>query len=628
MILRKRPAKKIILAAMSNDPSRQEPQEEGKPQGTKGGEEKTPIKDTKQALSQDTRGEDRKQRDPRKHQRRTTRDKPKPNKEWPPCTEHGESHVAVALGAYHCSDDPEGGGLGRRKCWTLRSTEKLVNESHAFEGCFPPDIQRVGLSRVLRSSIIEKYPALDHHNGHRAFAGYLLLGSFREKDQPILKAEYVEKCYGIPEGSSESGRVNIEHILIKFRNEVFGSFRWSGYKPGERCRIALDIGIEPDLLHRVEKELRTNPRTLEDRVSWMEGRKIDGKYISNIRSKAIKCVQEGDAPHGPSSRWVQYMNGLPPDLFSWDVGNFDRAWEMAESWFPDIEKDELSDKEIERKSRRQQAEAHLRRIQTQPQPIYDYSNFTTRVTAPNSLQTIDGDLREIMTGNWVEYDLSSAQLAIASVDWGLDEIREFLENGGDIWRLIAERTGFPKSKYKPVFKKGLYSAVYGASRQNIVEEYMKEKADEEAIEYSEQIGETILSADVFSLLFEQREQVFHEVLEDGGATDCFGNPLSIREIQDKEGKESEYAAACTVLSCLNQAQEMDLLTPALNLAEEAEEYERPPFRIALYQYDGFSVKYYTDSRRHHHERIVEGVNEKCDRLGYPTRLETETDISF
>jgi hypothetical protein len=67
---------------------------------------------------------------------------------------------------------------------------------------------------------------------------------------------------------------------------------------------------------------------------------------------------------------------------------------------------------------------------------------------------------------------------------------------------------------------------------------------------------------------------------------------------------------------------MQLITPALELAEQEEKKTRHAWQIILYQYDGFSVKYHR-SEEYHHKRIVKAVNQCAEERGYPTRLETK-----
>jgi hypothetical protein len=437
--------------------------------------------------------------------------------------------------------------------------------------------------------------------------GYILLTSFRGKDgRPVLDCENVVACYGCEDRRGE--RVSAERLLELFHDHVLPGFEWTGYKPKEGCREAFHVPIDPDLRDRLDEEMQMRPSELEGYCNFVSGRKIDGKYITNVRKGARKEVKDMDEPCEESKRWAEYMNSRSADLYARDAQkNIAEAFGAVED-LPD--------------STRRGARRHLRTLERDPKPIYRYNDVTPRITAPNSLQTINSDLRHVLVGDeWTTYDLSSAQLAIVAVDWGADDIAEFLRSGGDVWQRFCEESGLP-FEYKPVMKKALYSTAYGANPENILSEHMADRAEEKGLSYSEEDhGHRIMDVSLLSKLIEAREEEWKRIESEGGATDCFGRFLSVRKLQEEHGK-TQSGAVRTVLSTCAQAKEMDLLSPALDLALEQEDNKRPAFQIALYEYDGFSVKYHR-SQEHHHERIMDAVNRKCRQEGYPTRLEVE-----
>lgn len=445
------------------------------------------------------------------------------------------------------------------------------------------------------------------HIGHRTLFAYILLTSFRGKEgRPVLDCENVVKCYGVEDRRGE--RVSAERFLELFRDEVLPGFDWTSYKPGEGCREAYTVPIDTDLRDRIDKEMQMRPSELEGYCNLVSGRKIDGKYVTNVRKGALKEVKEMDEPCPESKRWAEYMNGRSARLYSLDAQkNIADAWEAVET-LPE--------------GTRRGARRHLRALERDPKPIYRYNDITPRITAKTSLQTINSDLRGVLVGDeWTTYDLSSAQLAITAVDWGADEIADFLENGGDVWERFCEKSGLP-FKYKPVMKKALYSTAYGANPQNILSEHMADRAEEKGLEYrASDHGRRVMEVPLLKKLIEARDEEWKRIESEGGATDCFGRFLSLRKLQENHDK-SKSGAVRTVLSTCAQAKEMELLSPALDLALEEEEKARRSFQIALYEYDGFSVKYHR-SEEHHHGRIMDAVNRKCTQEGYPTELEVE-----
>ena len=489
------------------------------------------------------------------------------------------------------------------------NAEIIVHHSSTLNGTFHiPFIQRVSISRSLREEISRHYPITVSHDGHRAFLGYLLFTTFRGKDnRPVLKAEVVARIYDALQ-SYEARYVRVKDLLEIFRRDVLPRFTWTGFMPGRGCREAYQIGIDENLLLRIEEELRTRPDLIEDPVHWQTGRQIDRKLQTNLRKGELKAVkQDFLAPCEMTLRWQRYLNSRSSRLFFEIRDQFNEAWKVATDY--------------RSKQKREGALRHLHRIHIQPKPIYRPSENSVRVVSTETLQTVDSEIRRILTRDaWREYDLTSSQLAIAAVEWDVPEVRDFLADGGSVWEHMARHTGLG-IEYKPVFKKAVYTTAYGAGEANIRTTHMQEAADKEGLTYCPHTeGEAILSHPFLDALIPARNKQMQQIEIDGGAYDVFGNWLSVRHLTIKKG--SCQSAVRSVLAQLNQAIEMDLLTPVLTLAEEEETKKRHKWQIALYQYDGFSVKYHR-SEDFYHRMIVDTVNSRAKGLGYPTRLDVK-----
>jgi len=455
---------------------------------------------------------------------------------------------------------------------------------------------------------MEAYPALEH-NGHRAMMGYLLFTTFRGKDnRPILHAPKVASCYGVEDYERIKKNIVIERMLELFRDEVLPDFKWTGWLPAVAAREAYELGVRSDLIERLDLELHTRPGELQRPVSWMEGRRINKKFITNMRKQSMTRAQ-AEASEGVaelSRRFIDYLNARSPRLFREQVRpRLADAWQVANKMTP------------RRKER--QAKRQLRAIGGQPMPIYFPQKRSVRINAPNSLASIDSRIRKQLCAGWVEYDLSSAQLAIAASRWNVEPIVDFLESGGSVWQSISEHTGLGM-EWKGVMKVAVYACVYGSTRGNILRTHMKEEAREKGLPYNHERGQRILSHPVFEEIIEPRNEQLEQIREEGGRMDVFGRWMSMKRFAREKG--GGLAAARSILACEMQAIEMSLLEPALELAEEEEEKSRASWQIALFQHDGFSVKFHR-SEAHHHSRIVEAVNEKCAAEGYPTHLEHE-----
>ena len=497
------------------------------------------------------------------------------------------------------------GGLKRR---SPRKNAEIVVQDAARGKIFAPYVHRASLSRKLREAILDRYPAVSSHAGHRSFLGYLLFTSFRGKDhRPVLKAEIVTRCYNARD-LYEREYIRVYHLLRIFQRDVLDGFEWTEYKPGVGCREAYDTGVDNDLLQRVEEELHTRPDLIEDPVHWQTGNKINPKMQTRIRKELGEVAQDFRKTPSVSKRWARYLNARHPRLFS-GLPEYKKAWEKAQSY--------------EHREKQDGTLRHLRAMHVQPKPIYEFSRLSTRITASNSLQTIESELREIMTEEvWWEYDLSSAQLAIAAVEWGVPEVADFLAGGGSVWEHMVSHTGLG-IEYKPVFKKAVYSTAYGAAKSTMLNRYMRGEAEKEGLEYRPGAeGSKILKHPFLAQIIPARDRKKTVIRRKGGAYDVFGRWLSVKYVE--RYKKNRSAAVRSILAQLNQAIEMSLLTPALQLAEEEEEEEkaRKAWQIALYQYDGFSVKYHRSEKKHH-RRIVDAVNAKAKRQGYPTRLEVK-----
>ena len=272
----------------------------------------------------------------------------------------------------------------------------------------------------------------------------------------------------------------------------------------------------------------------------------------------------------------------------------------------------------------------LSAIANDPVPRYlpSYTGNTVRVfTSGYSLCTIDKSLRRVLQPDWIELDLASAQLAIVGQDWGLAEVTEFLESGGSIWDSLYDfmgwaeyRSGVPKKSAKPALKKGLYSAVFGGGKKKILDlmysEYVSGVHYPGFLVYEGFLGSFFEHPLVRELMKARRGQL-REIEQEEGAEDVFGETIKL-----KSGTNSR-----SVLAQLAQAQELQLLLPALDVAEaeldRAEEKgANARFWITLWQHDGFSIRVRDKSRR---STIVRKFQKAVNEATGPYQTELEVD---
>lgn len=531
---------------------------------------------------------------------------------WVPIEEESESSKSAQKPPQNAQN---GDSHHSEASWEELNTENSVNESANASDLRPPRTRCVSISRNLRNHILDRFPALKDHNGHRCFKGLMLFSGHRTEDgMPIIPAERVAKCYGIDYEGHESNFV-ISRILEIYKRDVDPDFEWREHRYVEgKAREVAEWGVGREITAALEREYVTKFEALEDPVNWQTGRKIDSKFISNEGDRLMeKATTKAKGMSEQTRRWLRYMNSRPARPFREQVDPMlDKAWDIA--------------LELEKEDARNGARHNLREIAKMPKPYYEPTNNTPRIFAPNSIASVKREIRKVLSQGWVEYDLSSAQLAIISREWELEGVEKFLRTDRSIWESISEHSGLGM-RFKPLFKKALYSMCYGAGQKNILEIYIPEEAEDRNLQYCKEIGERILSHPIFDILKEARNDQIKRVIVDGGAYDCWGRWLDLEERRtpsknEKKDRGDRWAAASSILCQQMQSIEMDLLEPALALAEEELAKSRKAFQIVLQQHDGFSVKFHSASG-YHHKRIVKAVNDKCQRLGYPTELEFE-----
>lgn len=458
----------------------------------------------------------------------------------------------------------------------------------------------------LRAKTLARYPILKQYDGHRAFFLYIMTTTFRDDHtrNPVVSAEQIARCYGDwALKKQQDGNLKVGCMLKRFSREVF-YLEWSSpnHLQGD-ARTIQSSGIDPSLNREWEKAL--NSPIGEDAVCFWSGKKR--VHISTQQQKCREKLRERSRQQEPpcedSRRWRDYLNRRDSTLF-----------ESVQSRLPQAYKRVRRDSDF-KGQKREEAFRHLRAIEEQPVPIYGFSKKTVRLKALNpSLQTIDGDLRHILTRDWIELDLSSAQLAIAGVDWGIPKVVEFLSEGKSIWKELASFLDLP-IVVKPALKKGLYAAVYGALVENIPR-FILSKANYENTTVTEEKAKQFTEHPLVEELLVARERKLKQIQEKGGEENCYGRMIDYSGIDKKKPERS-------ILAQLNQAREMWLLEPVLSLAENQDEGEQA-WEVTLLQHDGFSIRVHNGQEKQVVRTFKSAVADLAKDRGYPTRLEVES----
>ncbi len=564
---------------MSNDSSRQGPQEEGKPQRTEGRKARQPRKDTEQVPSQDSRGGGTRNQDPRA------------------CTVTNPPEFGP--------DRPSEPHRAENKSGQYNRTENIVREARNIDNLSLPSNMSPFVTRDFKDLVLQEYPILEKHQGHRTFFSYLLTTVFTDDDTDKIVIPYktIARCYGQRAlQKAKNGNITTRLLLKFFQSQVVDEFRYyDAYSASAgKARTVERTGIDNSIFRAWEKQDLIS----EDLIDFVRLKPWTGKDSKNLRDELKERSGEENSPHcEDATEWRNYLNGRSPNLFTRAVKeNYGEAREVAASF--------------DGRTKQNQALRHLNAMAEQPQPIYGFSDNTVRLKSLNpSLQTVDSDIRHVITQDWVELDLSSAQLAIAARDWEMPQLHDFLSEGNSIWQSLYDFLDLGPAAKGPL-KKGLYAAHYGSPKGQVPRN-IRAKAAEKNIDVSFETAVKFLDHWIIEQLLEERDQRIEAIEENGGIRDdAYDRWISLEECTAQNPKLS-------LLAQVAQAREMWLLRPVLDLAlEQKNDRKRHAWQVTLLQHDGFSV-HFTRSREYHLDRIKEAVKQRAERHGYPTELEVE-----
>jgi len=476
-----------------------------------------------------------------------------------------------------------------------------------------PSLKRQSVSSATRKLLLDLHPTLEEHNGHRAFACYILGSSFISdfSGQVIITADYVTRCYGAKK-LFDQGQIRAVDLLRLFRRDVAPGFKWDDDYGETKAREVIKTGLHEEVVRAAEEDFHTPITRLEKPVHFMDGRRITPTWETRQRKNTREKVEAAqDAPNSVARRWRDYLHNVPADAFSDVKSRFEEAREVLRKF------DDPKQTQVARA---------LSAVEAQPKPFYGFSERTVRLASDGqTLQSLDSNVRDALLQDYQKFDLRSAQLAVASKKWECDELHAFLDGGNDVWAHLCDALGVDYTDAnKSVLKTGLYSTVYGGAEFNVKFVHMRNEVEslrQKGYEVGLDIEElnSFTEIDLMAEVYKQRSREMQKIQENGGAEDIFGNWMSVKLRNEMDGCSNPVPS---ILAAKNQAVEMWLLEPALELDEQELKRSRPYFRIVLNLHDGFAAKHYRRERKNQ-KRLVEAVNERADRADIPTVLEIE-----
>ncbi len=260
----------------------------------------------------------------------------------------------------------------------------------------------------------------------------------------------------------------------------------------------------------------------------------------------------------------------------------------------------------------------LRSIADVSVPLYKFTGSTLRLTpAGPSLAALPKKMRRAVFSDYLEVDMSSAQLALAGSLWDLPQLRKFLRgctgSNRSWWAELAGHLAeeLPAPNYDPgkhfeavkgTLKGLTYGLFFGMQKENLRRLGNPKAASTDEGRYYEsartmnllflgrarfpcrekrairaragKVGSALLSHPLIEGLLRRREQLLSKIRKDGSITDCFGRSITTGEGRDPKSILAEYM----------QNAELRVMLPVGETV-----LGDPELRFGLWQHDGVTI---------------------------------------
>lgn len=504
----------------------------------------------------------------------------------------------------------------------IPSFEGMLEDEEALEK--PIQVVREPWDHVVTkeflNTLLESF-AVESQSDFRFLLSLVMTTRRNELDRRIVfPREAVAECLNLSSVSRCRGENRATVCLPDFVDRVLPDAKVSApFYKWNRAQTVGRMGREVDdkLLQLRDQRLgRVPSRDAFVFARWSERKRdMNPSRLSrwrNTRHSAYVEEQLQNCEFPLQRKLMKYLHSH--SLASFTIGDeeYKQAVELAQS---------IADAGV-----RKQTFRHLLELKLDPLPKYFISQNEINTARLNphtpSLASVPTEIRRVLKPNWIELDLSSAHLAIAAKEWDIEPVMDFLRSGRKVWDEIYDYTECKKKNIrqktaKKVFKRGVYSSVYGALPEELTnimrEEYKKKRTRKENEAWPKVITDKFKRHYVIKAVFEARNYEQLKLEERSEVLDVFGRTL--------EYDPMDYDDIKSVFACLAQSIELKLLQPIVDYAVAENEKEgKPLFRVLLWQHDGFSFTTNGSTSRRITELrdIVEDNNP-----GYPTRLEVK-----
>lgn len=408
----------------------------------------------------------------------------------------------------------------------------------------------------------------------------MLLAVFENKQADVLNKNY-----------------NASKFLDDFKRKVLPNMQytkdWSYAE--NKARMITNNGLSEDVQNRINDELTNRKKE----VAFTTGKTMNKVNIAAERKlmKQTALTAIDFANNDDTRAVIDYMNNLDINIFTKTMNNtLDNAFAYVGRNY-----DGLALKRVT---------TLLKKIDSYPQQLYKTATKSTRIFGLNEcLTNAPKEIRRILTPDWVEFDLTNAQLAIFAGVYDVTELNEFLKQGTSIWKYLVQ--WFKDNDYdasgdeiKKVLKKTLYSMLFYKGIDGLEKQWYslfdKHVSDDRYIPF-----ELFINNPIIKLIKKARNQVYSNIITSGGAFTAQGKFLSTKDYSIR-----------SIAAQVMQSYEISLLKPVIDLANTTDE-----FKVTLWQHDGFSIYYRQEHRKMLWEsRIIAVVNKKIKEYGFITRL--------
>jgi hypothetical protein len=385
-------------------------------------------------------------------------------------------------------------------------------------------------------------------------------------------------------------------------------FPGQSVKTGEGKQRRVLVNWPPEVQQAIDDELSglyAHEESVYIDTGLKRSVKRERELLKADREEAANLVAIADSPR--ARYMAQYLNNLPTNKFTALADNFTAA---------EQEVNKISNPHAKRVQK-----LILDTIKERPIPVYVPTKNSDRLfTMGASMQNLKKKVRKALTQGWVEFDLSSAQLAIIAHQWNVPEVIEFLESGKNLWSDLVSHYGLNNlspdqfDKLKSTLKDHTYGIIFGMGEERLISELNTDLSDFGVVDG----GKLFLEHPVMKAVLAARRERIKDLLKTGFIIETFDAPSPY----DAPTLKTTVVTKKNVLSILaQQAQAMEqvLIYPAFQLTNETTD-----FQITLYQFDGFSVSFSDKSKQAYWtQKICDVVNQMCEAVGVHSFLTWE-----